>query len=148
MKNIHPDENEIQNYILDSTSNMELIEHLLHCKSCNLKADHYRQLFAEIHRQETPAFEFNLTKLVMEQLPRPKSKFSVDRYLNHIMVSVIVMLCLGSLYFLSPLLSNILLNVTPIVIYLVTTVLVCISVALSLDVYRSHQQKMSVINFY
>ncbi|MEP7107176.1 MAG: hypothetical protein ABI760_04325 [Ferruginibacter sp.] len=148
MTNLHPDENEIQNYILDSTRNLELIEHLLQCKSCSLKAEQYKQLFAEIHRQETPAFEFNLTKLVMEQLPQPKPKFSVDKYLNHIIVSLIVMLCLGLLYFLSLLLPNILLNVTPILIYLIITVVVCISGAIFLDMYRKHQEQMGVINFY
>lgn len=148
MTNIHPEENEIQNYILNSNSNSELVEHILHCKSCSLKAKQYRQLFAGIHQQETPTFEFNLTKLIMEQLPQPKLKFSVDKYLNHIIVSVMVMLCLGLLYFLSPLLSNILLNVTPILIYLITTIVVCISVAIFLDMYRKHQEQMGVIDFY
>ncbi len=148
MINIHPDENAIQNYILNSNCNSELVEHILHCKSCSLKAEQYKQLFAGIQKQETPAFEFNLTKLVMGQLPQPKSKFSFAKYLNHIIVSVLIMLCLGLLYFLGPLLSNILLNVTPILIYLITTVVVCISVALFLDMYTKYQKRISIINFY
>lgn len=148
MTNIHPDENEIQNYILNSNCNSAIVEHILHCKSCSLKAEQYKQLFAGINQQETPTFEFNLTKLVMEQLPQPKTKLSLDKYLNHIIVSIIVMSCLGLLYFLSPLLSNILLSVTPILIYLITTVVVCISAFLFLDMYKKYQKQMDSINFY
>lgn len=148
MTNIHPDENKIQNYILDSKSNSELIEHILNCKSCSLKVEEYKQLFSGIHRQETPAFEFNLTKLVMGQLPQPKPKFSVDKYLNHIIISVTVILCFGLLYFLSPLLSNIFLAIAPILIYLITTVVVCISISLSLDMYKKYKKQMNIINLY
>lgn len=148
MTNIHPDENEIQNYILNGNSNLEVIEHIQHCKSCSLKAEQYKQLFAGIHQQENPTFEFNLTKLVMEQLPQPKTKLSLDKYLNYIIISIIVLLCLGLLYFLSPLLSNILLSVTPILIYLITTVVVCIFTFLFLDMYKKYQKQMNSINFY
>lgn len=148
MKVIHPKENEIQNYVLNRDTNSELVEHILYCKSCSLKAEQYEHLFAEIHHQEIPAFKFNLTKLVMEQLPQPKPKFSVDKYLNQIIVSFIVMLCFGLLYFLSFLLPNILLNITPILIYLITTVAVCISVAIFLVMFRQHREQMRVIHFY
>ncbi len=148
MTNIHPHEEEIQNYISDSNNNLEVIEHILHCKSCSLKAEEYKHLFAEIHQQETAAFKFNLTKLVMEQLPQPKPKFSVDKYLNHTIVSAIVMLCLGLLFFLAPLLSNIFSTIAPILIYLITTVVVCVFVAFFLDMYRKYQKQMNIINFY
>ena len=148
MTNTHPNENEIQNYILDDSSNSELFEHMLHCKNCSSKADQYKQLFAAIHRQEAAAFEFNLTKMVMEQLPLTSSKFSFDKYFNHIIAAVVFIVCLGLLYFINPLLTNMLSNVTPILTGLIATVVACISAGSFLDMFRKHNEQMGVVNLY
>ena len=84
MTNIHPDENEIQNYILNASSNVEIVGHMLHCKSCSLKADQYRQLFEGIHHQESPAFEFNVTALILDQLLRHPRQVDAFRRLQGI----------------------------------------------------------------
>lgn len=148
MTNIHPEENEIQNFVLYSNQNPEIADHIQHCKSCNAKAGQYTKLFTEIHLQEAPSFEFDIVKLVIKQLPQTKTKFSFYKHLNYTIVLIVVTICLALLYFSSHLFLNIFLNVAPILILLITTVAVCISIALFIDMYKKHQKKMDLINYY
>ena len=148
MKIVHPKEEDIQNYVSNNTSNADLALHILHCESCRVKTEQYRQLFAGIHQAEAPVFEFNLTKLVMQKLPQAKPKFSLDNCFNHITVSVMIPTCSTAFYLFSTLLPKISLSVAPMVLYLIVTSTLSIVIALFLDSFKKHQGQMSIINFH
>ena len=48
--------------------------HLQHCMLCKTKAENYRQVFISLPGLGSPAFDFDLSGLVAQQLPAPKQK--------------------------------------------------------------------------
>jgi hypothetical protein len=144
----HPDENEIQYFVLNDNSNPEVGEHILHCEHCTLKAAQYRQLFTAIYQQQAPVFDFDLTRVVMKQIPKPKTRFSVDKLLIPVVISIIVVLLFALLFFLVPFFPGVLFNIAPVAISLIFTVAVFIAAGIIVGMYRRHQKQIHIINFY
>jgi len=82
MMSKHIIDRDIQQYVLDS-ANCELyvIEHMNVCQNCGAKADAYQLLFSQIKRQAKPAFDFDLTELVLSSVKRKEPDVSLARTL-------------------------------------------------------------------
>lgn len=66
----HPSEMELQQYALDhSTCSRETIQHFEACETCQAQAAAYRSLFAGIKEQPRPVFDFDVSGLILSQLP-------------------------------------------------------------------------------
>jgi len=75
----HLSEEELQQYSIDKSScDIEASSHIQSCASCKANVEAYRQLFTVIHDQPKQVFGFDLSNLVLKQLPESKSKFSVN----------------------------------------------------------------------
>jgi hypothetical protein len=75
----HPSEKEIQQWAIDkSDSSTEMIHHMESCAHCRAEAETYRLLFSKIKQQPAAAFDFNLSGLVLSQLPKNKARLSLD----------------------------------------------------------------------
>jgi hypothetical protein len=73
MTTAHLTEAELQLYVTEP--NVLVAEQRFHvqgCARCQSKAENYVLLFNSIQDAAKPAFDFNLSALVMEQLPAPK----------------------------------------------------------------------------
>lgn len=76
MKITHLTDAELQQYITEpQTLDSEKTAHALSCAHCAVKAANYQVLFQGIQKEPSPAFEFDLSALIMEQLPKPKKTF-------------------------------------------------------------------------
>ena len=72
----HLTDAEIQLYIAEpETISDQLKIHIQDCADCQTKTANYQLLFNGIHDHEKPRFDFDLTTLVLEQLPEPKRAF-------------------------------------------------------------------------
>jgi hypothetical protein len=72
----HLTETEIQLYVAEPEAiSRQITAHIEGCALCRAKADNYILLFKQIEDAPKPAFEFDLTALVLEQLPAPKMAF-------------------------------------------------------------------------
>ncbi|MEO6722989.1 MAG: hypothetical protein ABIN67_21665 [Ferruginibacter sp.] len=72
----HLTDAEIQRYVTEPQAiSQQMANHIQGCAICQAKAANYVQLFNNIKAAAKPAFDFDLSALVMEQLPAPKRMF-------------------------------------------------------------------------
>ncbi|MDP4130114.1 MAG: hypothetical protein Q8918_01835 [Bacteroidota bacterium] len=144
----HPSEKEIQQYALDkSDCPMELAEHISSCESCSAGVDGYQLLFSGIKQQSKPSFDFDLTVIVLRQLPSPQSRLSADRFIACFLF-IFVGCCIGiPLFLFRQYLLNIFTGISPFFIYAIIVSTAIISSIKILNMYKKYQQQMNLLNF-
>ena len=149
MTSKHLNDADIQQCVLQKTNcDVEIIEHIRHCTNCKIKAEQYRLLFDGIEEQEKPIFDFNLTELVMEQLPEHQQKVSNENSFFYFIVSIAVFSVCIVFYLFENNLLNLFLGTTPILIGLIFTTVTSLLAFLFIDMYRKYQTRMKAVNFY
>jgi RNA polymerase sigma factor (sigma-70 family) len=74
----HPSEMELQQYALDnSTCSSENMQHIEACENCQAQTAAYRLLYAAIKEQPSPVFDFDLSGLILAQLPGKQAEQSI-----------------------------------------------------------------------
>lgn len=141
---IHPNDEELQDYALNSKCRSETIEHIRECTKCSLKVANYKLIFAEIVLQETPVFDFDLNKLVIGKLPKQNIKYSFEKYFSFIAAGIIVLTFVSLLYFLINKFSTL----KPLVICLTIITATFVTVFLAIDMYKKYNDKINTLNFY
>jgi hypothetical protein len=69
MSNEHASEMELQQYVLDKDGcSKGAVAHIELCEECQAGVAAYRLLFAEIGRQQRPAFDFDVSALLLPQV--------------------------------------------------------------------------------
>jgi hypothetical protein len=149
MNTQHLTEEEIQQYALDdSGSNNKFGEHIHSCVQCREKAETYRLLFQGIQQQHQPAFDFDLTELVMAQLPSPAPKATKENLLIYFfIIAAIVVTGLAS-YFFRGYVVTLFRSIAPVLAYLLITAFVTLSIVLILDMYKNYKNKIQVLDVY
>ncbi|MCQ6960745.1 hypothetical protein [Mucilaginibacter aquariorum] len=72
----HLTDAEIQLYVAEPEVTSEQLKiHIHDCVNCQTRAANYRLLFNGIQDQAKPQFDFDLSNLVLKQLPEPKRAF-------------------------------------------------------------------------
>ncbi len=149
MKNKHIDDIEIQQYLLQETiSDTDLIEHIQQCEKCWLKVEQYKTIFEVVKEQEKAAFDFNLTELVLKQLPRNKPSFSPGKFLIYFFVLFALPMAIVLIYLFNSSLSGLATGLTPILIYLISTTVAGLLFFQFFDTYIKYRNRMNAINFY
>lgn len=149
MINTHVNDAEIQQYVLQRTDcDVDVIDHILHCTHCKIKAEQYSLLFEGIKQQEKPVFDFNLADLVIEQLPPSQPKISYENSSFYFIGFIAFFFISILLYFFGNNLLKLFLRVTPIIISLIITTLTSLLVFLCIDMYRKYNTQMKALNFY
>jgi hypothetical protein len=145
MTTLHPVDNDIQEYSLNNIIDAAAMNHIQQCKQCSSKAAQYKKMFEGITKQSKPTFNFNITQLVMEQLPAAKEKFTIEKYF----ISIAVLLMIALLIYPARIyLSKTAISLTPIIVSLITTSVLVISIFLIADMYKKFKAKMDVLNYY
>jgi hypothetical protein len=148
MKNIHLTDIEIQTIVLQKANcDIAIIEHLAHCDDCKLKAEQYNILFEEIEQQEKPAFDFDLSDLVISQLPQLKPKRSFENAFIYGAAFAALIVMSVVFYFLKDNLWDMVTAITPIFTYLIITTVLGLSLFLCIDMYTKFNKRMNALNF-
>jgi hypothetical protein len=139
---------EIQEYALDkSNCPTAIIGHIESCADCNAEVKTYQLLFSEIKQLPAPAFDFDLTRLVVSQLEQGSPGLSVDHFIAGFLV-IFASCCIGIPVFIFR--NNILYmfnGVPPFFIYAIlgsTSIIVLIKILL---MYKKYQNQMRLLNF-
>lgn len=144
----HLSEAEMQQFALGSeNSNTQIIDHIQSCETCRVKADTYQLIFTQIKVQPKPVFDFNLTDLVMNQLPQRKQETSFENIALYITAFVSILITGFAVYYFRPFLSNALTGITPIAAYLVITTLASLLIFLGIDMFSRYNRQMKILNF-
>ena len=148
MNNSHPDELEIQQYVLDkSTCPDSISDHIESCAICLEEAGNYRVLFSAIKHQSPPAFDFDLPALVLQQLPITSQGLTADRFVAGFLV-LFICFCIGiPLYLFRIYLLNMFSGISPFFICSILASAFVIVVIKALELYRKYQKQIHLLNY-
>jgi hypothetical protein len=147
MTTAHPNDNEIQEYSLGNMSDMVIATHMDNCALCSAKAAQYRLIFAAVKQQPAPVFDFDVTALVMQQLPAAKTKHSSDRYPAYAIGGMVVFALAALIYLAKNYFTGIVNGLAPVLIGLIIITAVIITAFLLADMYKKFRAKMDALNF-
>ena len=144
----HLTDDEVQQYVVDKQHcEVEIVEHIHLCEMCRAKVEVYQLMIKEIKQQQQPAFDFDLAKMVMQQLPQAKKKVSNDKLLVWLFVSIGIIFIGGALYFFQSY-FELFEGLKTIFIYLIAITAVTVLVYLFIDMYKKYRHGMKVLDLY
>ncbi|WP_295799244.1 hypothetical protein [Mucilaginibacter sp.] len=127
----HLTELEIQDYATDAKNSEGVVSHIESCESCKNKVVQYRLLFSEIKNSPVPAFNFNLSEVVLGQLQVVEQARTGWVFAKYLPLFVTVILLAFPLYFYRDVLAGIVKQTQ------VDVLCTAIVVALTVVVYQS-----------
>jgi hypothetical protein len=149
MTDKHLDDVEIQRIALnDKECSDEVIAHYNSCDVCRVKATQYALVFDGIKQLENPVFEFDLSEMVMKELPVIQAKSSFDHYFVFSVVAVACFFAVCTTYLFRTYVAGLFVGITPISVYLILTTVVLVLIILGLDIIARFQKQMKALNFY
>lgn len=139
----HLTDAEIQLYIAEPENiNDQLKIHVQDCENCQANIANYRWLFNGIQDQAKPRFDFDLTSLVLEQLPEPKRAFPWAA----IMVSGFsVLLIFFSAIFFWPIMDAVIRSTPMVLLVSAVTAAVVILIFQALEMAKNHQKQIHTL---
>ena len=145
----HLTDDEIQQYALDKTGcELSIAQHIQHCEACEAKVETYQLLFSGIKQQPKPAFDFDVSELVLAQLAPGKPWFSKERSFVYLLASVTILLTGTLSYIFRGYLASLFSGITTLLMYLISTTVLTVLILLGIDMYKNYQKKMNVLDFY
>lgn len=149
MKIKHLSDTDIQQYILDQPNNERPgVEHIASCDGCKAKADNYQLLFSGIQLQTKPAFNFNLSELVLAQLATPKKEFSLEIFIVYLLTLTVLTSMVISCYLFKGYFSALFTGFSTMVLYLAGIASLAILIFQGREIYRKYEEQMGTLNSY
>jgi hypothetical protein len=146
--NIHPSEKEIQQFAIDQSGcDNATIVHIESCMDCKTAVSNYQLLFSEIGQQSRPAFDFDLSALVLPQLPVAKTRLSPDEFISGFLVFFISSFVAVPVVLFNKYILNMFSGITPFFIYAIIGSATVIVIYKTLAMYKKYQKQMQLINF-
>ena len=144
----HLTDDEVQQIAVDkSNCEKRIVEHIHLCEECRSKVDVYQLLITEIKQQPKPAFDFDLSKMVLQQLPSPKTSIANDNALIWIF-SFMGLAFLGGAIYLFISYFDLFEGIKIIFIYLIAITAITVLVYLIIEMYKKYQKEMKVLDLY
>lgn len=148
MKTPHLSDREIQAFAFDPAEcGPETLAHMQSCALCKSQAASYRTIAGAIHEEEAPAFDFDLTALVMDQLPAPAQQQKGIKALVYSLVFLGLALVAFPIYFFLDSLTNLFNQLPAVSNYFILSVAGLIFLPLLWDMYRSFRKKAKMLEF-
>ncbi|HEY1871642.1 MAG TPA: hypothetical protein VGG71_11335 [Chitinophagaceae bacterium] len=148
MINSHPNEKEIQEYVLDKSScPILVIRHIESCEQCQQEVKSYDILFTELKQEPASSFDFNLSELVLPLLPSPEPLMTTDRFIFGFLV-VFACLCIGVPVYVFW--QNILYMFNDIPVYFIYAIVASTGFTLLFrifKIFKKYQNQMRILNF-
>lgn len=147
MKTTHPSDHDIQQYIFDvSECTTVIIAHISSCSICKMRAERYVSLSHAIKEQPEPSFDFDVSERVLQQLViAPKKEPSYD-YFTYALIALSIGIVVFSLYLFKDIFMD-LLTRSAALTYFIISIMLLISMVLCLDMLRSFNKKMNILNY-
>jgi len=147
MKNGHPKEKEIQEYVLNRSGCLpELAEHIESCMFCQEEVSTYQLLFSEIKKEPVAGFDFDVSELVMPLLPSPEPLISADRFIAGFLVAFIVC-CIGiPVILFNKNIIHMFSGISPVFIYMILASAALILILKTLNMYKIYRTQMRRLN--
>ena len=144
----HLTDDEVQQYVVDKQHcEVKIVEHIHFCEVCRTKAEVYQLMIKGIKEQPQPAFDFDLSKMILQQLPSPKTTIANDKALI-LIFSFMGIAFLGGVIYLFQSYFDLFEGIKTIFIYLIVITAITVLVYLLIDMYKKYQKEMKVLDLY
>jgi len=144
----HLTDDEVQQYAADKHNcEKRIAAHIHLCKECRSKVEVYQLLITGIKQQPQPAFDFDLSKMVLQQLPSPKTTIANDDTLIWIF-GFMGIVFLGGVVYLFRRYFDLFEGIKTIFIYLIVITAITVLLYLLIDMYKKYQKEMKVLDLY
>jgi len=144
MKTMHPVEEAIQQYAIDPAGCQPADrQHIAGCNHCLANTGLYTQLFSAVQQQPSPAFDFDLAALVLNQLPQRKTAGSPGFLVAGLLTAIAVAV---PAWLFRKYLLTVFTGMLPMTIYLVVIIGVAIVIFQGVDMYRKYDKLLSAVN--
>jgi len=144
----HLTDDEVQQYAVNKSScEKRMAEHIHLCEECRTKVEVYQLLITGIKQQPQPAFDFDLSKMVLQQLPSPKTTIANDKALVLIFGFMGIAFLGGAIYLFQSY-FDLFEGIKTIFIYLIAITAITVLVYLLIDLYKKYQKEMKVLDLY
>ena len=144
----HLTDDEVQQFVVDRQNcEVKIVGHIHSCEVCRIKVEVYQLMIKGIKQQLQPAFDFDLSKMVLQQLPSPASKVSNDKLLVWLFVSTGIAFLVGVIYFFQNY-FDLFEGLKTIFIYLIAITAITVLVYLFIDMYKKYRQGMKALDLY
>ena len=139
----HLTDAEIQLYVAEPEMIGDQLKiHIQDCVNCKTRAANYRLLFNGIHDQAKPQFNFDLSTLVLEQLPEPKRAFPWAAVL--ISVFSVILIALLAVFFWSYM-GAVITGASTVLITTAVTAAVVILIFQAVEMIKNHQKQIHIL---
>ena len=144
----HLTDDEVQQFALDrSNCERRVAEHIHFCDECRTKAEVYQLMITGIEQQPQHSFDFNLSELVLQQLPAPREKTS-DMLLQWILIFIGVGFLGTVLYYFEGSLGYLFRGIAAIFIYLLIISALTVFAWVFIDMYKKYSKEMKWLDSY
>ena len=145
---IHLTDDEVQQYATDKPNcEKRIAEHIHLCEECRSKVEVYQLLITGIMQQPQPAFNFNLSALVVQQLPSPKEKTS-DRLVLWVLLFIGIGFIGTIFYYFEGSFVYLFSGIAAIFIYLIIITALTVITGLSIAMYKKYDSEMKLLDSY
>ena len=144
----HLTDDEVQQYAVDkSNCEKRISEHIHLCKECRSKVEVYQLLITGIKQLPQPAFDFNLSELVVQQLPLPKEKTN-DRLFLWVLVFIGIGFIGTIFYYFEGSFVYLFSGIATIFIYLIIITALTVIAGLFIAMYKKYDSEMKLLDSY
>lgn len=144
----HLTDDEVQHYAVDKPTCEKRIDAHIHlCEECRSKVEVYQLLITGIKQQSQPAFDFNLSELVVQQLPSQKEKTS-DRLLLWVLLFIGIGFIGAIFYYFQGSFLYLFKGIAAIFIYLIIITALTVITGLFIAMYKKYDSEMKLLDSY
>ena len=144
----HLTDDEVQQYVVDRQHcEVKIVEHIHFCEVCRAKVEVYQMMIKGIKQQPQPAFDFNLSELVVQQLSSPKEKIN-DRFLLWVLLFIGIGFIGTIFYYFEGSFDYLFRGIAAIFIYLMIITALTVFTGLFLDMYKKYSNEMKLLDSY
>lgn len=145
MTDKHLSEKEIQQYVLNELAADESAKkHLQRCAQCQAMLEAYTVLFSAVKEELKPVFDFDVTGLVVAQLPKPAAKKETS--LVWPILSIVFGIVLATAWGFKKVFFNVFTNLSTLAICLIIVSAVLLLIFQVADLYKQNQRQLNLLN--
>jgi hypothetical protein len=143
----HLTDDEVQQYVVDKQyCETRIVEHFHLCEECRSKVEVYQLLITGIKQQPQSAFDFDLSKSVLQRLPAQKTKTANDSLLIWLIIFTGISFTGGGLYFFRNYFRYFFEGIETILGFLIVVTALTVLAGLYIDMHKKYRKEMKVLD--
>jgi predicted cobalt transporter CbtA len=145
----HVTDQELQQYAMNKAGcAVGSTQHIESCEACRAAAGVYRQLFADIAQQPKPVFDFDVSALVLRELPVPAGKTVRERGFNYWLAGIVCFAIGIPLYLFRKNIYFLFEGISGYAVYIIAGAALPVVLIRLWTMYRKYRQQMKALNLY